>query len=155
MARRHSVPWPTAPRSVFFADTASGPTRAQASKDYRIRRIATGVWTADLTSPVETIIAANVLQIVGQRVGPSVLTDRTAAASGRIDRNLLTISTNHRSSDWKLPGVTIRIRPLVQHHTDLPFSDNLTLSAPARTLVDNLAGPPNRDRYLTGPELQD
>lgn len=155
MARRLSTPWPTAPRSLFFDDTSSGPTRAQATKDQRIRRIATGVWTADLSSPVETIIAANILQIVSHRVGPSVLVDRTAAASGRIDHNLITISTNHRSSDWKLPGVTIRVRPLDQHHTDLPFSDNLTLAAPARTLVDNLAGPPNADRYLTRAELQD
>jgi hypothetical protein len=70
-----STPWPTRARSVFFADTASAPTRAKAVKDGRIRRIATGAWTADMSSTIEEIVAANVLTNVARRVGPSAPVD--------------------------------------------------------------------------------
>lgn len=148
-------PWPTGLRTVFFDDSASAPTRSKATKQGRIRRIATGVWTADMQTPEAEIIKDNVLAIIARRVGPSVLVDRTAAMAGKIDNGLIAIATDSRSSDLKLPGVTVRVRSLIRHPSDIPYTENMHLAAPARTLVDNLAGPSNAERYLTIGELQD
>lgn len=148
-------PWPTAPRTVFFDDVSTAPTRTKATKDGRIRRIATGVWTADLSSTPEQIVAENVYRIISRRIGPSVVVDRTAALSGRPDRGVIAVSTDGRRSDLVLPGVVVRVRPLVAHESDSPYLHDLRIASPARSIVDNLRGPSNADRYMTEAELQD
>jgi len=156
MTRSSPNPWPTKPRSVFFDDTTTAPTRSKATQDGRIRRIATGVWTADMTSPVAEIVKENVLAIVARRIGPSVLVDRTAAMAGRVDNGVIAIATDSRASDLKLPGVTVRVRPMVRHDSDIEWPlPGMYLATPVRALVDILAGQANADRYLTAGELQD
>ncbi len=108
-----------------------------------------------MTSPVAAIVAKNLMAIIDQRVGPSLIVDRTAAANGGIDNGVFAISTNARTSDLKLPGVTIVVRPHAPHQSDLPFMEGITLAAAPRTLVDNLAGSSRSARYLTNSELED
>jgi len=155
MAKNPTNPWPTGPRTVFFDDSATAPTRSKATREGRIRRIATGVWTADMASPVPEIIEKNVIKIIARRIGPSILVDRTAARAGRVDNGVIAIATDSRTTDLKLPGVTIRVRPLVTHASDIAYPQGMQLATPARALVDNLDGPANADRYLTTGELQD
>lgn len=156
MARSPSAPWPTDPRTVFFDDVATPPTRTRATKEGRIRRIATGVWTADMVSPVEEIVRANALAIIARRIGAVVLVDRTAAMAGKVDNGVVAVATDERASDLKLPGVTVRVRPMTRHKSDIEFlHPGMCLAMPARALVDNLSGPANADRILTTAELQD
>lgn len=156
MARSLSAPWPIGPRTVFFDDVATPPTRTRATKEGRIRRIATGVWTADMVSPVEEIVRANALAIIARRIGAVVLVDRTAAMAGKVDNGVVAVATDERASDLKLPGVTVRVRPMARHKSDIEFQHpGMCLAMPARALVDNLSGPANADRFLTTAELQD
>lgn len=151
--------WPTEPRSVFFEGVASRPTIAKAHKAGEIRRLAVGVWTADVDTPADTIVAANLWAVLGRLCPDAVVVDRTAARSGRIDDSLVTIATDVRRTTLTLPGIVVAVRPRISHETDTPWSSGLTGSAPARTVVDNLAISRGRDgrpgRTLTDAELQD
>lgn len=151
--------WPTGPRTVFFDDAASAKTLARAAADARIRKLTIGVWTADMgTSPAD-IVATQLWEIVANRLPGSVIVDRTAAANGQIVDGAVTVATDARATNLELPGVTVIVRDLARDETDLPWSHGLTFSAPARTLVDNLAVSRARSvlpaRTLTVAELQD
>jgi len=62
---RHPVnPWPTTPGSVFFGDVASDATLSRATKDGRIRRLARGLYSADLRSDPAELIARNRWKVV-------------------------------------------------------------------------------------------
>lgn len=145
---RMTTPWPSRPRTVFFDDVASPPTLSKAVADERIRRLASGVYSADLDSQAADIVAANIWSIIARRVPDAVIVDRTAAADGRIDEGVVTISTDRRSSPLDLPGVRVLVRGLQRSAADMPWADGLTMSDPARTLVDNLAD--SRARGLGG-----
>ena len=152
-------PWPTDPRSVFFDDAASRPTLARGRDAGEIVRLTAGVWTADTGSSPEVVVAANIWKIIARKCPDAVVVDRTAARAGRIDGGVVTVATDERTVPLRLPGVTVLVRPLCRHDSDTPWVAGLTGSAPARTLVDNLAvtrssnGHPGRT--LTRPELQD
>jgi hypothetical protein len=151
--------WPTEPRSIFFSGVASRPTLSKAHTAGTIVRLGPGVWTADTASSPDAVVLANIWPIVAHYCPDAVVVDRTAARAGRIDGGILTIATDERSSNLKLPGVTVLVRPLQRHPSDTPWAADLTGAAPARTLIDNLAisrGSESRPgRTLTRAELQD
>lgn len=159
MPRTPRPHWPTGPRTVFFDDAAAPKTLARAAADDRIRKLAIGVWTADMESSPADIVAARLWEIVANRLPDAVIVDRTAAANGRVVDGAVTAATDTRATNLELPGVTVIVRGLARDDTDLPWSHGLTLSAPARTLVDNLAITRARStlpaRTLTVAELQD
>jgi hypothetical protein len=132
---------------------------AAARRAGEIVRLSAGVWTADTGSPAEVVVASNIWRIVSHHCPDAVVVDRTAARAGRIDGGVVTVATDTRATPLTLPGVTVLVRPLRRHPSDTPWAANLTGSAPARTLVDNLAvtrgsrGRPGRT--LTRAELQD
>ena len=143
--------WPTSPRSIFFSDVASRPTLAKAESASQIVRLHRGVWTADLSSPTDEIIAANVWKLVARFIPDAVIVDRSAASGGRIDGGVVTVATDERTTPLALPGVVVLVRPRVAHATDLPWTNSLTVSSPGRTIVDNLA--PSRARGHTARTL--
>lgn len=143
--------WPTGPRSIFFNDVASRPTLAKAESAGQIVRLRRGVWTADLSSPTEEIIAANVWKLVAWFIPDAVIVDRSAASGGRIDGGVVTVATDQRTTPLGLPGVTVLVRPRVAHATDLPWTNGLTISSPGRVIVDNLT--PSRARGHTARTL--
>lgn len=159
MARTPRSHWPTGPRTVFFRDVAAPKTLARAVDDGRIRKLTTGVWTADLDSGPEEIVAARIWDIVGDRLPGSVIVDRTAAVGGRVVDGMVTVATDDRTTNLSLPGVSVVVRPLGRDETDLPWTNGLTVSAPARTIVDNLALSRSRSalppRTLSVAEVQD
>jgi hypothetical protein len=57
MARATSAPWPTASGSVFTGGTASAAVVSRAVADGRVRRLAPGLFTADLgADPIELVV---------------------------------------------------------------------------------------------------
>jgi hypothetical protein len=158
MPRTRAPLWPVGSRSVFFSNAASRPTLAAAVRHERIRRLAPGIWSADLDSAPAEIIAANIWEIVARILPDAVIVDRSAASGGRIDGGIVTVATDARAGDVALPGVTVVVRSLVRHETDNPWTHGLTTSAPARTIVDNLGlsrGRTHGSRTLSVGELQD
>ncbi len=143
---------------MFFNDLATPPTLRRAERAGVIRRLASGIWTADLVSEPETIIAENIWEIVARELPDAIVVDRSAACAGRIDGGIVTVATDQRASPLELPGVTVVVRPRVSHPSDTVWSHGLTASAPARALVDNLADSRARGRTartLARPELLD
>src|SRR5205823_3913116 len=107
MARQPVTPWPTAPGSVFFGDAASGATLSRATKDGRIRRLARGLYSADLRADPAELIARNRWKIVARLVPDAVIADRSAAEGGTPVGGVLTVISNERREDVTLPGLVV------------------------------------------------
>jgi hypothetical protein len=140
MARQAATPWPTTPGSVFFGDAASGATLSRASKDGRIRRLARGLYSADLRADPAELVARNRWKILARLVPDAVIADRSAAEGGTAVGGVLTVISNARKEDVTLPGLVVVPRrgpgPLDDDNT---WPEGLHLTSDARTLVDNLA----------------
>jgi hypothetical protein len=140
MARQPATPWPTIPGSVFFGDVASAATLSRAARDGRIRRLARGLYSADLRADPSELIARNRWKIVGRLVPDAVIADRSAAEGGTPVGGVLTVISNERTEDVTLPGLVVAPRrgpgPL---DDDNMWPEGLHLTSDARTLVDNLA----------------
>lgn len=160
MARQPATPWPTTPGSVFFGDVASAATLSRATKDGRIRRLAAGLYSADLRSDPAELIARNRWAVVARFVPDAVIADRSAAEGGMPVAGVLTVVSNERTEDVKLPGLIVAPRrgagPLGD---DNDWPEGLHLTSDARTLVDNLAVSRGRAgrpaRTLSRDELED
>lgn len=140
MARQPAIPWPTTPGSVFFSDVASGAALSRATKDGRIRRLAPGLYSADLRSDPAELIARNRWAVVARFVPDALIADRSAAEGGAPVAGVLTVVSKERSEDVKLPGLIVAPRtgpgPLSD---DNDWAGGLHVTSDARTLVDNLA----------------
>lgn len=140
MARQPATPWPTNPGSVFFGDVASGATLSRASKDGRIRRLAPGLYSADLRSDPAELIARNRWAVVVRFVPDALIADRSAAEGGMPVAGVLTVVSNERKGDVTLPGLIVAPRPGPGPvEDDGTWPEGLRLTSDARTLVDNLA----------------
>jgi hypothetical protein len=140
MARTPSTPWPTAAGSVFFGDGAASPaTLSRAVADGRIRRLALGLYSADLAATPEDLVERNLWACVAHFVPDAVVADRSAAANGEpVDGALFVVSTS-RARPLTLPGLTVVPRPgSPALDDDPPWAGGLHITSDARTLVDNL-----------------
>ncbi len=160
MARQPATPWPTTPGSVFFGDVAGGATLSRATKDGRIRRLARGLYSADLRSDPAELIARNRWAVVARFVPDAVIADRSAAEGGMPVGGILTVVSNERTEDVNLPGLVVAPRPGPGAlDDDNGWPGGLHLTSDARTLVDNLAVSRGRAgrpaRTLSRDELED
>lgn len=160
MARQPATPWPTTPGSVFFGDVASAATLSRATKDGRIRRLVRGLYTADLRAAPEELVARNRWRIVSHFVPDAIIADRSAAEGGMPADGVLTVVSNERTEDVKLPGIIVAPRPGPGPlDDDNTWPEGLHLTSDARTLVDNLAVSRGRAgrpaRTLSRAELED
>ena len=160
MARQPTTPWPTTPGSVFFSGAASDATLSRATKDGRIRRLARGLYSADLHAEPTELVARNRWKVIAQLVPDALIADRSAAEGGLPVGGVLTVISNERKEDLLLPGLVIAPRtgpgPL---EDDLQWAEGLRLSSDARTFVDNLAVSRGRGgrlaRTLSRAEVED
>jgi Fic/DOC family len=159
MPRSHATPWPTAPGSVFFGDVASAATLSRATKDGRIRRLARGLFSADIRADSVELVARNRWAIVARLVPDALIADRSAANGGMPTESVLTVVSAERKEKLVLPGLVIAPRlgpgPL---RDDLDWAAGLHMTSDARTLVDNLVVSRGRSgvaRTLSRSELED
>lgn len=144
MARRPGVHWPTGARSVFFDDVASAATLSKAVSEGRIRRLAGRVYTTDLISEAEDIIAKNYWKVLGKFLPGALIADRSAAEEGRISRGRLFVVADTPRKSIRLPGLDISIRRGQAYETpnrpvaDTLWAEGLRMSSTARALLDNL-----------------
>lgn len=133
-------PWPTQRGSVFFADAADSSRLSRAVAAGRIRRLGRGVYTADLESSADGLMARNRWRIVAHFVPDALIADRSAAVAGRLTETVLFVVSNERSEPVELPGLIVAPRrgvgPLPD---DPPWAEGLRMASLARALVDNLA----------------
>jgi hypothetical protein len=151
--------WPTGPRTVFFDDVASRTTLSKAVASGRIQRLAPKVFSADTAGSAEEIVLANWSKICGRLVPGAVIVDRSAATPSVVSDSTLTLAAGINRKRIKLPGLEIRIRPGSPMASDLPWTNGMFMSSPARTLVDNLettrARAGNIARTLSRSEVED
>ena len=140
MPRKPATPWPTTPGSVFFGDVTSGATLSRATKDGRIRRLARGLYSADLRADPAELIARSRWKIIARLVPDAVIADRSAAEGGMPAAGVLTVISNERREDVALPGLIVAPRPGPGARVDdSAWADGLRVTSDARTFVDNLA----------------
>ncbi|MBL8779152.1 MAG: hypothetical protein JNK12_24725 [Acidimicrobiales bacterium] len=125
---------------MFFGDVASGATLSRATKAGRIRRLAPGLYSADLHSDPAELIARNRWSVVARFAPDAVIADRSAAEGGMPVGGVLTVVSNERTEDVNLPGLVVAPRPGPGPlEDDSSWPGGLHLTSDARTLVDNLA----------------
>jgi hypothetical protein len=101
------------------------------------RKLASRLYTSDLTGAPEAIVRRELWPIVAGYFPDALIADRTALDGAPAkDGSVFLISQTSRS-DVTLPGYTLRPRRgIPAQPTDLPFMGVLRLSSPARALRD-------------------
>lgn len=140
MPRPATTPWPTGPGSFFLSSAAPAGVIQRALRAGRIRRLAHGLYTADLTAAPHDLMRDNRWAIVAALMPDAVVADRTAANDGQPVDGVIHVVSNRRARDLLLPGLVVTPRkgaaPLPD---DPPWAGGLRITSDARTLVDNLA----------------
>ncbi len=148
-----------ASRPVIAFDASSlgeRPSRAVAAG--RARQVVRGVYTIDLTTPLDRLVRTYIWEILARLVPDALIVDRSAGPT-LFDGDTLFIASNSRARDLTLPGLRVAVR---RGHApfpdDPPWMGGLRRSSIPRALVENLA--PSRARggvarTLTDAELAD
>lgn len=124
----------------------------------KLRKLASRLYTRDLTSPPEAIVRRNLWSIVAGYFPDALIADRTALEGVPAKDGSIFIVSQGTQSDVSFPGFTIRPRKgAAAQVTDMPFMGPLRLSSPARALLDNFSSSRSRgsaSRTLTRKEIE-
>lgn len=104
-----------------------------------LRKIATGVYTTNLTDPIEMVVQRNVWHIAAGLFPNGLIADRTAIEN-RPAKDGSVFLVADRVKPFSLPGITFWPRRGVSaiSGSDRPFIGGLFMSSPARAVLDNL-----------------
>lgn len=129
---------------AFVSDTSITHAVSRAVKAGKLRKLASRLYTRNLTDPPETVVGRNLWHIVAGYFPGALIADRTALENVPAEDGSLCLITE-RGKDVRLPGLTLRPRrgrgPLP---SDLPFIAGLCLSSTARAYLENMR--PSRAR---------
>ena len=129
---------------AFVSDTAISREVSRSVKAGKLRKLASRLYTRNLTDPPEAVVRRNLWHIVAGYFPGALIADRTALENAPAEDGSVCLVTE-TGRDIKLPGHTLRprrgIAPVV---TDRPFIAGLFLSSTARAYLENLR--PSRAR---------
>jgi hypothetical protein len=129
---------------AFVSDTSITREVSRAVKAGKLRKLASRLYTRNLTDPPEAVVGRNLWNIVAGYFPGALIADRTALENVPAEDGSVCLITA-RGKDVKLPGLTLRPRrgrgPLP---SDLPFIAGLCLSSTARAYLENMR--PSRAR---------
>jgi hypothetical protein len=141
---------------VSNADLAAAVSRE--TKLGRLRKLASRLYTRNLTEQPEKIVQRNLWPLVGAYLPGALIADRTALENRPAADGSLFLIADHKR-DIALPGVILRPRkgppPL---ESDLPFISSLRLASPARAFLENMRPSRARNgiaRTLSKPEIEE
>ncbi len=146
---------------IFGTEAASRDTLSRRAKRGDIRRIAPGLYTSNLTDPLEDVVRRNLWLAVANVAPDAVVTDRTGLEGRPADDGSVFI-VSRRARIAELPGVTVRPRSGPSAVTDavgIPHDMHLPggifMASRARALLENCR-PTRRGvrRTLTSIELE-
>ncbi len=150
---------PSTSRSVIAFDAAGlgeRPSRAVAAG--RARQVVRGVYTTDVTRPLDRVVRSHVWEILAHLVPDALVVDRSAGPA-LFDGDTLFIASSTRARDLLLPGLRVAVRPGHPPFPDDPlWMAGLRRSSIPRALVENLAPSRARGRVartLSNDELAD
>ena len=129
---------------AVVSNTAISKKVSLAAKAGLLRRLASRLYTRNLTDRPETVVRRNLWSIVAGYFPGGLVVDRTALENAPSrDGSICLVS--ERGATVRLPGVTLRPRRGVARlPSDRPFIDGLYLSSPARAYLENMR--PSRAR---------
>jgi hypothetical protein len=145
---------------IFSVDTTLRGAASAAARRGSLRRIIQGVYTRDLTTPLEALVRTRLLEVVAAVRPGALIADRSAILGGRPTGDNQLFLVHERRPDVTLPGgIVLRSRrgvgPLP---TDLALPHGLNLTSEARTALDNLVASRSRNgrtaRTLSRRELE-
>ena len=143
---------------AFVSSVETTKAISREVKAGNLRKLASRLYTKNLTDPPEEIVKRNLWQIVGGYFPGALIADRTALENAPArDGSICLVSPKGR--DIALPGVILRPRrggaPLPE---DLPFIGGLFISSTARAYLENMRSSRTRGgtvaRTLSKSELE-
>ena len=123
---------------AFVSGTAISREVSRAVQAGKLRKIASRLYTRNLTDKPETVIRRNLWNIVAGYFPGALIADRTALENAPAEDGSVCLVAE-RGNDVELPGLVLRPRrgkgPLP---TDRPFIAGLFLSSTARAYLENM-----------------
>ena len=123
---------------AFVSGTAISREVSRAVKAGKLRKLASRLYTRNLTDQPEAVIRRNLWNIVAGYFPGALIADRTALENAPAEDGSVCLVAE-RGNDVKLPGLVLRPRrgtgPLP---TDRPFIAGLFLSSTARAYLENM-----------------
>ena len=128
------------PGEIFAVDATTRDAVGMAARRGRLRRIVRGVYTRDLTTPLEVLVRTRLLDIAGAVRPGAVIVDRSAILGGMPTADGLLFLAHARQGNIELPGgLTLRCRvgpgPL---ESDIALPQGVALASDARRALENL-----------------
>lgn len=124
---------------VFVSTSETTELASRAVRQGRLRKLASRVYTRNLTDAPEAIVRRHLWPLVGALVPGAIIADRTALENQPAsDGSVFVIATHKR--DITLPGITIKPRkgpPALDG--DRPFIGGLRLASTVRAYLENMA----------------
>jgi fido (protein-threonine AMPylation protein) len=143
---------------VVFATDHFSSALTRAVRRGRLRRLARGIYTGDLTSDPGAIVLRNLWSIVAHEFPGAVISDRSVPSGGMPKDGLLFV-VHDRQRPVTLPGVEIVPRVGPRHvEGDMELPEGIWISSTERSLLDNLAPARSTMRHrrtLTQAEIED
>jgi len=125
---------------TFVSNSETTKLASKAVRASKLRKLASRLYSRDLTSAPEVIVRRNLWPIVAGYYPDALIADRTALEGAPAKDGSVFLVSQRGQSDVALPGFTLRPRRgAPAQPSDLPFMGVLRLSSPARTLLDNFA----------------
>ena len=122
---------------IVYATDLPGATLSGRVRRGELRRLARGVYTTDIRTPVDRVVRRHWRDIVGRLYPNAVITDRSARTGGPVGGRLY-LAHPGRSRETTLPGLIVSARtgagPL---DGDIALPGGLHLAATARALAEN------------------
>lgn len=145
---------------IFAVDAQTRSAASKAVRAGRLRRIVQGVYTRDLSTPLDVLVRTRLLETVAAVRPGAGIVDRSAVLGGSLTADNLLFVVHERQPDVVLPGgVTVRSRagigPLP---TDISLPHGLWMSGEARCALENMVASRSRGgrtaRTLSRAELE-
>lgn len=130
--------------AIIFASDVPAATISDRVRRGQLARLATGVYTTDVTSDRAAVVLREWHVIVGKLLPGAVITDRSAITGGPVDGRLY-LSHDGRSREVSLPGLTVLARAGVGPlDDDIALPGGLYQASKGRALAENTR--PSRSR---------
>lgn len=144
---------------AFVSTNETTVAVSRAMRQGQLRKLASRLYTKNLTDAPEVIVRRHLWQIVGSLAPGALIADRTAIENAPAkDGSVFLVADRKR--EIALPGITIKPRKGVPPlPADRAFIGGLYLSSTARAYLDNMAVSRGRDgdvpRTLTRAEIEE
>jgi len=123
---------------TFVSTKETTKLASKAVRAGKLRKLASRLYTRDLTGTPEAIVRHNLWPIAAGYFPDALIADRTALEGAPSKDGSIFLVSQKAQSDVAVPGFRLRPRRgAPAQPSDLPFMGVLRLSSPARTLLDN------------------